>query len=148
MSMSNHSKRNALHLAAMYASTATMDILSAASVEGLDADARDRDGHTPNECFLKCRNAHCAVARQSLEVERKSWTALMKSARGQARILLDGGDLDHQKLEKFSEGTRSDHEDPSPVDEMSSDSLSDDDFVDAEDSCENVAWRHDVVKTS
>ena len=47
----------------------------------LEADARDKDDHSANECFLQCRSAHCAVARDSMNRERESWVRLMRSAR-------------------------------------------------------------------
>ena len=88
MGISNHSKRNVLHLAALHASTEMLDMLTAANLSGLEADARDKDGHSPNECFLNCRSGHCAVSRNSIDQERKSWSRLMKSARRQAGVSL------------------------------------------------------------
>ena len=137
--MSNYTKRNVLHLAAMHASTDTMDVVSAASLRGLDPDARDRDGHTPNECFLKCRHAHCAVARQSLDVERESWSALMQSTRGDTPVLLNEDENDQDWMATNLDAISCKHEDLCSVDEISIDSMSEHEFVDAEDVYEDIA---------
>lgn len=66
-----------------------MDLLVAANLSGLNTINRDRDGHSPNECFMKCRSAHCAVARKPIGVERMSWLSLMKSASRRSEFLLN-----------------------------------------------------------
>ncbi|KAL0765958.1 hypothetical protein CaCOL14_011699 [Colletotrichum acutatum] len=83
LSLLNNNKRSLLHLAALHGSTEAMDILASANLCGVDAAIRDKDGHTPNECFVRCRNSHCAVARRPFESEKLSWVSLMNSARGQ-----------------------------------------------------------------
>ena len=92
MGISNYNKRNVLHLAALHASTEVIDMLTRAKLLGLDEEAQDKDGHPPNECFLKCRASHCAVARKSFDAERRSWVGLMKSARTQAEDSTITGD--------------------------------------------------------
>lgn len=87
--MSNGSKRNDLHLAALYASTEVMDMLAAAKIPGINTADLDKDGHSPNQCFLKCRSASCAIKRKGLAIERRSWARLMASVRGQAENSLD-----------------------------------------------------------
>lgn len=61
-------------------------MLSGANLSCLETEARDKDGHSPNECFLRCRSAHCAVARSSIDLERQCWVMLMQSARRQAEV--------------------------------------------------------------
>ena len=68
---------------ALHVSTEAMDILASADLCKLDADARDSDGHTPNECFIKCRSECCALARKPFKIEAESWVRLMKSVRGE-----------------------------------------------------------------
>ncbi|KAK1816837.1 hypothetical protein LTR12_008779 [Friedmanniomyces endolithicus] len=79
----NRSHRNILHLAALYGSTKMMDLLSTSCLVGVNAAARDKHGHTPHECFLRCRGMHCAVARKPFDLESQSWGALVESARRQ-----------------------------------------------------------------
>ncbi|KAH8896548.1 ankyrin [Thozetella sp. PMI_491] len=121
--MSNLSKRNPLHLAALYASTEVMDMLAAARVSGLDSSARDKDGHSPNDCFAKCRGDHCAVARKSVEAENISWLGLMQSVAGETRIPPDGSD-EVEKRVAMSTSSRG-------LDKASSGSTSEDEFFDA-----------------
>ena len=54
------------------------------------ADAPDKDGHSPNECFVRCRGAHCAVIRKEWGVEKRAWVRLMMSARGESVVVDDG----------------------------------------------------------
>lgn len=63
-----------------------MNILATGNLSGVEVDARATDGHTPNECFLNCRDTHCAVAREPSSVERQSWIGLIKSARRQNEL--------------------------------------------------------------
>lgn len=83
VTLPKQSKRNALHITALYASTDVMELLTTAHLFGLDTLARDKYGHSPDECFMECRNAHCAVARKPFDVEMASWLSLMESARRQ-----------------------------------------------------------------
>ena len=90
--MKNQFGRNALHLAALYASTETMELLTAAGFSGPKPDAQDKNGNSPNECFLECRNAHCAIARKSFGEEKEAWIRLMASAHGQRKASLETAD--------------------------------------------------------
>ena len=134
--MQNRNKRNALHFAALHAGTEVMDILASIDLCGLDVDAKDKDGHTPNACFMKCRNAYCAVTRTPFEVlvERQSWVRLMKSARGESDLLLDVIEPD-EKVRNMSPNWWSADKGTVFVGStsISSESESDDVFVDAED---------------
>ena len=127
--MSNHNKRNPLHLAALHGSIEAMDVLAAGNLTGLDATARDRDGHTPSECFLKCRNAHCAVARMPFDVERASFTRLMKSVTGD----LDLSSAAVHEDDNSNSLAENDHDHGS---ETGSDIASDEEYMNAEDSFE------------
>lgn len=100
--MLNHSERNILHLAALHASTEMLSLLAGAALPGLETEARDKDGHSPNECFLQCRGAYCAVARQSSDLERKAWARLMESARRHAEVSLYVPDEDVRNRRKDS----------------------------------------------
>jgi hypothetical protein len=92
--MPNLHKRNLLHLAALHASTEVMEMLTSANLSILEAiaDAQDKDGHSPNECFVRCRSAHCAVTRKEWDVERRAWVRLMMSARGESAVVDDEHD--------------------------------------------------------
>ena len=111
-----------------------MDILASIDLYGLDVDAKDKDGHTPNECFMKCRNVYCAVTRKPFEVERQSWVRLMKSARGESDLLFDVIEPD-EKVRNMSPDWWSADKGTVFLGPTSviSESESDDDFVDAED---------------
>ena len=141
--MSNQSKRNVLHLAALHASTEVLDMLTAANLFGLDAVARDKDGHLPNECFLRCRSTHCAVARKPFDVERRSWVRLMKSARGQTEVSLGVADEDEEP-ELISEDIRDKRKDIFSISETSSGDTSEEEYVDAYDSNDKEDWPHDT----
>lgn len=136
--MTNQSQRNALHLAALYASTEVLDLLTTANLSGLNADARDRDGHTPNECFLNCRSVSCAVARKSFHVEKAAWVGLMDSLRRRTETSFEvfGNDQATKAMRHDSLVP----EDASDLDrnwtssmEGNDDSASDEEYVDAED---------------
>ncbi|KAL8828114.1 MAG: hypothetical protein Q9191_002779 [Dirinaria sp. TL-2023a] len=101
----NHSERNILHLAALHGSMEMLNLLAAADLPGLETEARDKDGHSPNECFLQCRGAHCAAACQSLDLERKAWARLMESARRHAEVSRygrDAKDVCNERKDSFS----------------------------------------------
>ncbi|KXH65718.1 B-cell lymphoma 3-encoded protein [Colletotrichum salicis] len=83
MGVLNNNKRSLFHLVALHGSTEAMDTLASANLGGVDTTIRDKDGHTPNECFIRCRNDHCAVARKPFDSEKSSWVALMNSANRQ-----------------------------------------------------------------
>ncbi|KAF2014140.1 ankyrin [Aaosphaeria arxii CBS 175.79] len=85
----NKSKRNILHIAALYGTTESMDMLAEAGLIGLDPDALDKDGHTPNECFIQCRDANHATTRKRFELENESWTSLMATVRRQGKPLFE-----------------------------------------------------------
>ena len=131
--MSNHSKRNALHLAALHGSIEAMDMLAASKITGLDATSRDTDGHTPNECFLKCRSAHCAVARMPFDMERTSFTRLLKSIAGEIEVPFAVLDEDGYRV-VMPEAVHDNRSESDLFSEISSDNMSDDEYVDAEDS--------------
>ena len=136
LGMTNRSERNALHLAALFANIETIDMLAAGNLFGLDPDARDKNGHTPNECFLKCRSAHCAVARKSFDVEKGAWARLMDSARRQNKASLDvaGNETRPTRRDPLtSKGIRNKNEDWSSLSEISSDNRSEEIYVDAEE---------------
>ena len=145
MGISNHSKRNILHLAALHASTEMLDMLTAANLSGLEAEARDKDGHSPNECFLNCRSAHCAVSRSSADLERQTWVRLMKSARRQAGLSLytaaaaDDDDDDEEETGQRSEDVHGKHSRSNSLSsvETSNDSVSEEEYADAYDGIEN-----------
>ena len=59
------------------------------------ADAPDNDGHSPNECFVRCRSAHCAVTRKEWDVEKRAWVRLMVSVRGESVVVDD----EHDEME-------------------------------------------------
>ncbi|KAK1542098.1 B-cell lymphoma 3-encoded protein [Colletotrichum paranaense] len=73
LSLLNNNKRSLLHLTALHGSTEAMDILASANLCGVDTAIRDKDGHTPNECFVRCRDNHCAVTRKPFESEKLAW---------------------------------------------------------------------------
>jgi hypothetical protein len=89
--MSNLHKRNPLHLAALHASTEVIEMLTSANLSVLEAiaDAPDKDGHSPNECFMRCRSEHCAVTRKKWDVEKRAWVGLMISVRGESVVVDD-----------------------------------------------------------
>jgi ankyrin repeat protein len=97
--VSNLNKRNALHLAALHATTEVMDMLAEANLLGLDPNASDKDGHSPNECFVRCRGAHCAIERKSFAEENPSWARLMRAARRQFNVSDDEEDEDEEVFE-------------------------------------------------
>ena len=111
-----------------------MDMLTAANLSGLEAEARDKDGHSPNECFLKCRDSHCAVARNAIDLERKSWIRLMKSARGQAEVSLRIAD-ESEEVGQNAEDIRSKHRRSDSLSscDTNSSSSSEEEYVDAYD---------------
>ena len=105
-------------------------MLATARLVGLDAEVRDKDGHSPNDCFLKCRNAYCAVARKSLRAERGSWMKLLDSARTNYEdsyyfVNNDGevGDIDLRFCDQS--------EDTTSTSDFDSDSSIDEEYLDA-----------------
>tara|TARA_R110002003_G_scaffold121_33_gene10925 strand:+ start:3817 stop:4161 length:345 start_codon:yes stop_codon:yes gene_type:complete len=108
-----------------------MQLLATANLLGLEPDTRDKDGHTPSECFLRCRSSHCAVVRESFDVEKQIWTRLMRSARGHGEVLrevFDDNDITVVE-DDFSDKRKDSFMSNRIVDE----SESEDEFVDAED---------------
>ncbi|KAK5123276.1 hypothetical protein LTR85_002706 [Meristemomyces frigidus] len=138
ISLPNHSRRTILHLAALRSSIEAMHIVSTAKLFGLDPSARDIDGHTANECFLECRDAHCAVARRSPAEERSAWTTLVNAVRKQSdvplfeRVSCEDEDEDGEGLASCwpYADTR---DSKSELDQSDSDTGSDHDFADAEE---------------
>lgn len=130
--MSNRSKRNVLHLAALHASTEVMDILTSANLSGINTTSRDKDGHSPNQCFLECRSAHCAIARKPFHEEKESWVRLLASSCGQMTSL-DDVDASFGNPEIVLDNICYESEDSFLVTEDSSESDSEEEFVDAED---------------
>jgi hypothetical protein len=100
-------------------------------LSGLEPDSKDKDGHTPNECFLRCRNAHCAVTRQPFDVEKRARVKLMSSARGHGEILYEGFDDDDVTV--VDDDFTSKRNDSFAFSEASGDSDPEDEFVDAEE---------------
>jgi hypothetical protein len=100
--MSNIHKRNPLHLAALHASTEVMEMLTSDNLSVLKtiSDAPDKDGHSPNVCFVRCRGAHCAVTREECDVEKRVWVRLMMFARGESVAVDD--ELDEMEV-RFEE---------------------------------------------
>lgn len=143
MGMSNHNKQNALHLAALYASTEALEMLTAANLLGLDAEARDGDRHSPNECFLECRSAHCAVARKSFDVERWSWVKLMKSARRQTEVSCDVANEDVE-TGMVSEDMCNKRKDSGFCSQTNSGSTSEEEFVDLYSGDDAEDWPDDT----
>lgn len=116
-----------------------MDILASADLGGVDTAIKDKDGHTPNECFIRCRNDHCAIARKPFESEKLAWVSLMNSARGRN---FPPQDLTAQQADDESTVIASEDEwiygkrsttSPVFVDPSDGEASSDDEFVDAED---------------
>jgi len=60
-----------------------VDLLSTSYLVGVNAAGRDKHGLTPQECLLRCRAMHCAVADKPFDLESRSWGALIGSTRGQ-----------------------------------------------------------------
>ncbi len=60
-----------------------MGLLSTSCLIGVNAAARDKHGHTPQECFSRCCATYCAVARKPFDFESQSWGALIESKRRQ-----------------------------------------------------------------
>jgi hypothetical protein len=58
-----------------------MNLLSGAHFPAMDSNALDREGHAPMDCFIMCRDKHCAVLRELSSVEAASWEALMSRLR-------------------------------------------------------------------
>lgn len=141
--ISNNNKRNVLHLAALHASTEAMDMLSRANLLGLDEEARDKDRHSPNECFLKCRSSHCAVARKSFDVEKRSWVRLMKSARTPTEESVILGDVD-EGMGMVSQVLRDKRNDSGFFSDSGSDSMSEEEYMDAYDGDEKEDWPHEL----
>ncbi|KAJ0332162.1 hypothetical protein COL5a_001866 [Colletotrichum fioriniae] len=139
LSLLNNNKRSLLHLTALHGSTQAMDILASADLGGVDTAIKDKDGHTPNECFIRCRNDHCAIARKPFESEKLAWVSLMNSARGRN---FPPQDLTAQQADDESTVIASEDEwiygkrsttSPVFVDPSDGEASSDDEFVDAED---------------
>jgi hypothetical protein len=99
---SNIHKRNALHLAALHASTEVMKMLTSANLSFLKAisDAPDKEGHSPNVCFVRCRGAHCAVTRKEWDVEKRVWVRLMMFAKGESVAVDDEHDETEVRVEE------------------------------------------------
>ncbi|KAK1488495.1 B-cell lymphoma 3-encoded protein [Colletotrichum abscissum] len=139
LSLLNNNKRSLLHLTALHGSTEAMDILASANLCGVDTAIRDKDGHTPNECFVRCRDNHCAVTRKPFESEKLAWVSLMNSARGQELPFqgLTGQDADDESTIVASEDEWGHRKISTAsyvfIDPSGGEVSSDDEFVDAED---------------
>ena len=110
-----------------------LTILTTANLRGLEAEARDKDGHSPNECFLKCRSAHCAAARDSIDLERKSWVRLMRCARRRdenSPCITNEAEETGQGFEDIGDEYRQNDSFSSSSSETSSGSISEEEFVD------------------
>jgi len=106
-----------------------MALLAAAKLPGFKPAAQDKDGHTPNECFLRCRDVYCAVAREPFKAEKRAWISLLSSARGHGEVIGEVFDDDDETVvdDDFSTKRRD-----SFVTSESGDGSDSDDFVDAE----------------
>lgn len=71
---------NMLHYAAMFAGVQIMQVLAAASIQGLDPAATDWFGDTPTAFFYTKRGYFCSVIRGRFELEEEAWWNLMESA--------------------------------------------------------------------
>jgi hypothetical protein len=136
--MSNHNKRNALHIAAIHASTEMMDMLASANLIGLDVKALDKDGHSPNQCFVDCRSRYCAITRGSVEAEMESWARLMSSVRMQndesSNIFDEKNTMDEgNEADEMSKYSRIERKDSFNISGGESESVADEEFVDAEE---------------
>ena len=118
-------------------------MLAAAHLPGLDTWIQDKDGHPPNECFVKCRAAHCAVARMSSEVESKSWARLMQSVRGCPDVSLKLSDGNEWVRTRADIGATK-HGTLESVHEISDEDSSVEDFVDAEDGSSTEEQHYDI----
>jgi hypothetical protein len=108
-----------------------MNIIASAHLSGLQPNSQDKSGHTPNECFLRCRNAHCAVTRQSFDLEKQAWVRLMNSARGHGEVLCEV--FDDDDITVVADDFSCKRKDSLAVSDSSYDNESDDEFVDAEE---------------
>ncbi|KXH39178.1 B-cell lymphoma 3-encoded protein [Colletotrichum nymphaeae SA-01] len=139
LSLLNNNKRSLLHLTALHGSTEAMDILAPANLCCVDTAIRDKDGHTPNECFVRCRDNYCAVTRKPFESEKLAWVSLMNSARGQEMPFqgLTGQDADDESTIVASEDEWGHRKRSTAsyvfIDPSGGEVSSDDEFVDAED---------------
>ncbi|EXF77969.1 B-cell lymphoma 3-encoded protein [Colletotrichum fioriniae PJ7] len=139
LSLLNNNKRSLLHLTALHGSTEAMDILASADLGGVDTAIKDKDGHTPNECFIRCRNDHCAIARKPFESEKLAWVSLMNSARGRnfppQDLTAQQADDESTVIAFEDEWSYRKRSTTSPVfvDSSDGEASSDDEFVDAED---------------
>ena len=77
-------------------------MLTSANLSILEAiaDAKDKDGHSPNECFVRCRSAHCAVTREKWDVEKRAWVRLMISVRGERVVFNNEHDETELRFEE------------------------------------------------
>lgn len=105
-------------------------MLNMAKLPGLDPGARDKEGHTPNECFLSCREAHCAVTRKPVDVERRAWANMMSEIRAKDESSIDGVNCSPAATFKSAPSKR---KDSFAASEASEDSDSDEEYLDAED---------------
>jgi hypothetical protein len=108
-----------------------MQILATANLPGLEPDTRDKDGHTPSECFLRCRSSHCAVVRESFELEKRIWARLMRSARGHGEVLHEV--FDDDDITVVDDDFRDKRKDSFMSSRIVDESESEDEFVDADD---------------
>jgi hypothetical protein len=108
-----------------------MQILATANLPGLEPDTGDEDGHTPSECFLRCRSSHCAVVRESFELEKRIWARLMRSARGHGEVLHEV--FDDDDITVVEDDFRDKRKDSFMSSRIVDESESEDEFVDADD---------------
>ena len=92
---------------------------------------------------MKCRSVHCAVARKSFDVESRSWVNLMNSVRKQIEVSLDVDDED-EETEVMPEDIREKRMDSFSISETSSDSMSEEEYVDAEDGNGKKDWPYNT----
>ncbi len=68
----------------------------------------------------------------------------MRSVGGQGKVLLDKNHQHHETMAKFSNVLYGKQDDWSLADELISDNMTEDEFVDAEDGYDKADWRHDM----
>ncbi len=86
---------------------------------------------------------HCAVARKSFDVKSRSWVNLMNSVRKQIEVSLDVDDED-EETEVMPEDIREKRMDSFSISETSSDSMSEEEYVDAEDGNGKKDWPYNT----
>ena len=69
----NNGCEGTLHLTALYANIGIMELLTAANLRGVDAEARNIYGITPDDCFYNWRDEFCMIERAEPAEEEAAW---------------------------------------------------------------------------